>query len=476
MGHKHLHELLKEDQEPFHLKTFISHHRSLLKTTTTTTITGKTSLNIKKHKPIIKNNFCINHVCLLSIQNSPDIKNSPFLDFPAKKPPEFNNATGIYLHIPATTAAKLVEAAGRVQKPKPGLKQTGFGLLGSFLRRFKDRTIKTKNRETGPTGPVNGTLLSSPAITRSWKKRCNEENGLCESCNECRVSSGEWSEKSSEFGSSCSTRSVHEFEDININVDQCFCSNPESPFRFSLQRSPLSSPSPSPPVPDFTSSVASPSRCFKQDKESHDVEDPQENNREKDEEEKEQCSPVSVLDTLFDDGDEEEEHEGGATQEDYDIECSYANVQRAKHQLLQKLQRFERLAGLDPIKLENHMLEQCYSDDEDVLVNGEEVSKEELFKEIVNHLGVGKIPWFMKKLVFDLIEEENKNEEHDVIVQKVCKRLHSWKVVELNTIDMMVETEFRSEGWKRCDEETIKDMVMDIEVAIFGFLVEELAQ
>ncbi|KAJ0613053.1 hypothetical protein HanHA300_Chr01g0034041 [Helianthus annuus] len=221
--------------------------------------------------------------------------------------------------------------------------------------------------------------------------------------------------------------------------------------------------------------TSSPSCHFKQDKESCEVECPQETNRQKNEEEKEQCSPVSVLDILFDD-EEEEERDAGVTEEDYDIECCYQSVQSAKHQLLQKLQRFERLAGLDPIKLENHMLEQCCSEDEDVLVIGEEVTNEKLFREIVNHLGVGKIPWYMKKLVFDLIEEENKNEEHHVIVQRVCKRMHSWKVVELNTIDMMVETDFRNEGWKRRDEETIDDTVMDIEWAIFGFLVEELAQ
>lgn len=158
----------------------------------------------------------------------------------------------------------------------------------------------------------------------------------------------------------------------------------------------------------------------------------------------------------------------------------------AKHNLLLKLQRFERLAGLDPVNLEKHMLEQLYNDDEendeeeeddDVLANEEVVSNEEFVREIMNHLGVGKIPWYMKKLVFDLIEEENKNEEHQVVVQKVCKRLHSWKVVELNTIDMMVETDFKSEGWKKCDhEEKIRETGKDIEAGIFAFLVEELTQ
>ncbi|XP_076884579.1 uncharacterized protein LOC143533803 [Bidens hawaiensis] len=431
MGHKHLHELLKEDQEPFHLKTFISDRRSHLKPPT-----GKTSLNLKKQKHIIKN------VCF-TFQDSPEFKNSPVLDFPC------NNATGF--HIPARTAALLLHAATRVQKPKTGSKQTGFGLLGSFLRRLKDRSVRTKRSETGP---VNVTLSS----TRSRK---NNVDGGCDDGS--RISSGEWSEKSSEMDTSCSSRSVHEFEEI-----ECFCSNPSSPFRFSLQRSPsqtrrrhVSSPL-----------VASPCHRTKQDKENYEVECPQENIRQKDGE-KEQCSPVSVLDPLFDDGDEEE-REGRAMEEGYDIECSYANVQRAKHQLLLKLQRFERLAELDPIKLEKHMLEQRYNEDEDV--NEEEVTSETLFREILNYLGVRKLPWYMRKLVFDLIAEENKNEEQHEIVQRVCKRLHSWKMVELDTIDMMAEADFRGEGWKRCDEDTIRDMAMDIELAIFTLLAEELAQ
>ncbi|KAI3826121.1 hypothetical protein L1987_00164 [Smallanthus sonchifolius] len=454
MGHKVLHELLKEDQEPFQLKNFIADRRSQIKSSTAGA--GNTALNVRKRKPIIEStsrNFCINQVCLFSFQDSPEFRKSPFLDFPARelKKSPCNNAT-VFLHIPARTSAMLLDAAARVQKPRPSSKQIGLGLLGSFLRRFKDRSTRTKSREIGP---VNSTP-SSPPTKRIRKKNVNNSS----------LGSGVWSEKSSELETSCSSRSVHEFEET-----ECFCSNSSSPFRFSLQRS----PSPTRWEPDLSSSVASPSRHFKQDKDCYEVE-PQENNRQKDEE-KEQCSPVSILDPLFDDGDEEEEREDGATEEDgYDIKCSYASVQRAKHELLQKLQRFERLAGLDPIKLENHMLEQRYNEDEDILVDGEEVTNEELFKEIVNHLCVGKIPWYMKKLIFDLIEEENKNEEHHMIVQRVCKRLHSWKAVELNTIDMMVETDFKSEGWKTCDKEMVRDMEMDIEVAIFGFLVEELAQ
>ncbi|PWA80925.1 hypothetical protein CTI12_AA187100 [Artemisia annua] len=442
MGHKVLlHELLKQDQEPFHLQDFISYHRTQLKSTTTISTTEKkTSIQHKKQKQKQKPIFCIKDVCLFSYQDSPDSKKSPYINFTTNKSP-CNNI-----------AAMLLEAASRVQNPnpKPGSRTNiRFGLLSSILRRFRAKT-----RELGPVEvkPI------SPVIKRSRKKS---------------VSSGEWSEKSSEVcTSSCSSRSVHDSE-------ECFCSNPSSPFRFSLQRS----PSVSRRKMEGLSPVGSPSRHFRQDKESCEGDCSQEIHRQEDEE-KEQCSPVSVLDPLFDD-DDEEERDGGTMEEDgYDVDCPYASVQRAKHQLLLKLQRFERLAGLDPINLEKHMLEQHYLDDEyeddddseNVKADEEEVTNEELFKEIMNHLGVGKVPWYMKKLVIDLIIEENRSEEHQVVVQRVCKRLHSWKVVELNTIDMMVEKDFRNEGWKSYDKEMIRETGIDIEAAIFGFLVDELAQ
>lgn len=43
------------------------------------------------------------------------------------------------------------------------------------------------------------------------------------------------------------------------------------------------------------------------------------------EEEKEQCSPVSVLDPPFDEDDGRESHD--AEEDDFDMECSYENVQ-----------------------------------------------------------------------------------------------------------------------------------------------------
>lgn len=241
MSHKNLplHELLKEYQEPFQLKTFIADRRTQLKTTTITSA-GKTSLHLKKQKPSIKST--LNHVCFFTFHDSPDYKNSPFLDFTAKSP---CNNDAVFHNIPARTAAMLLDAATRVQRPKPGTGSkplTGFGLLGSFLRRLKDRSIKAKSREVGP---VFG-IPTSPPAKRSRTKSVNGDDK--------RFSF--WSEKSSEMETSCSSRSnIHDLDEI-----ECFCSNPASPFRFSLQKS----PSPTRREMDLMSPVESPSRHIQQ--------------------------------------------------------------------------------------------------------------------------------------------------------------------------------------------------------------------
>ena len=120
------------------------------------------------------------------------------------------------------------------------------------------------------------------------------------------------------------------------------------------------------------------------------------------------------------------------------------------------------------------MLEQhCQEDDS---------SNAAVLRDIYNYnvLGFGKVPTHVKRIVSDLVAEENKNEEErGVVVRRVLRRLELWKMVESNTIDMMVELDFRKEkgeGWRRYDDEKIKEVGVEIEVAIFGVLMEELAQ
>lgn len=164
----------------------------------------------------------------------------------------------------------------------------------------------------------------------------------------------------------------------------------------------------------------------------------------------------------------------------------------AQLQLLHKLRRFERLAELDPIELEKRMLED-QEEDEDAdeeeeeceYVNklGSSLYMEENLDEVVrevlsrsNQFDQNKIPSDVRRLLLDLIAEERKSEPDcsgEAMVSSVCKRLNAWKEVESNTIDMMVEMDFRKEvdGWTQCEEE-VRDRARDTELAIFELLVE----
>lgn len=129
-----------------------------------------------------------------------------------------------------------------------------------------------------------------------------------------------------------------------------------------------------------------------------------------------------------------------------------------------------------------------YEDDESETSDSRmEESLDELVREILSqsnfHCIPKRIPADVKRLVSDLIVEEQKEEEEAafsdkrvVVVRRVCERFESWKEVESNTIDMMVEQDFRKEldGWKKNHDQE-GETAMEIEVAIFALLVDELA-
>lgn len=328
------------------------------------------------------------------------------------------------------------------------------------------------------------------------------------SCNG-RPSSAIWSEsnedKSLDMDSSISSQSVDseviEFltkqraETDFSCCDKHFC---ESPFRFVLQKSPSTSSGRR--TPELQSPAASPSRHINEEKDTNGAGTLKKFQGEEEEEEKEQCSPVSVLDPVFEDDDDGHEHEDEDENKDYgyDHECSYAIVQRAKKQLLHKLRRFEKLAELDPIELEKRMLEEEQDDDYDNSIYGldeEEECEDEpesscreknvdnFVMEVLNKSSfhsLRQIPEDMKRLVSDLIVEEGREQNafdnREEMANRVCKRFESWKEVESNTIDMMVEQDFRREldRWK-LDQEQVGETALEIELAIFGLLVQELS-
>lgn len=531
---KHLHELLKEDQEPFHLKKYIAARRCQLKgSNNPPPKTASTSLQLKKSKPIIettsvnKSRLC-RHACFLSFHGSPvDPRKSPLLELhpsPAKSPCRRNQTGTVFLHIPARTAALLLEAAMRIQKQQPSsssslakpkshqVRNKGLGLFSSILKKLKDRNKSSKDGIRDAEFKIRRKSDAKMGENAAAMASTNNEVGpfSC-SCNNSRLSSARWSESNEDSKSldmETSTSGCRSEEDLNdrdmvfvaqqslnggcASCDNLFCS---SPFRFSLQRSPSFGGS---RTPDFSTPAASPSRHKEEDKKKTYEGNGYENSTklEEEEDEKEQCSPVSVLDPPFQDEDEEDEdHE--EDEEDYDLECSFAIVQKAKEQLLYKLQRFEKLAELDPVELEKRMMEQLDDEDE----NEEEEEEEKcvdndllpLYRGCSLESFVGdvcrksslpnrrKIPADMKRLLSDLISEEKReiksSDNREIVVGRVCKKLDSWKEVESNTIDMMVELDFRSEFdlWKRFQEQR-EETAMEIEIAIFGFLVDEILE
>ncbi|KAK8649422.1 hypothetical protein V6N13_130151 [Hibiscus sabdariffa] len=467
MAQKHLHQLLEEDQEPFVLQTFIADR-----------LKKSSHLQLKKPKPIAQSSFCKN-ACFFSFHKaSPDPRKSPLFELhsPVKTP------NAIFLHIPTTTAALLLEAALRIQKhssSKTKSKGRSFGLFGSILKRLTPRA-KTRKREISNDGP------------RETLPVMEDQSG--------RPSSAVWSEKSMDMDLDTSCSCSHQSEDFEeiltskdvlqcnpafASFDEHFC---ESPFHFVLRKS----PSFSHPTPLFSS----PTTSQKEDKENCETENFQNLQADEEEEEKEQCSPVSVLDPPFEDDNRhmDDDDDNNAEENDgFDLECSFANVQRAKQQLLHKLRSFEKLAELDLIKLEKRMLE--HDDDDDGICDlGEEDEHENESFSLESEINVDVIiqevlkssfcnavclPDDMKRLVWDLIgEEESDIIDRETVAKRVCKRLESWNDVESNTIDMMVEQDFRrseGDGWIGNQEEN-KETASQLEYAIFGMLMEELAE
>ncbi|XP_011094405.1 uncharacterized protein LOC105174110 [Sesamum indicum] len=495
MAHKQfLHELLKEDQEPFHLKSYIADRQSQLKNPSCAT-----TLQLRKRRPLVpetsakRSNLC-KHACFFSFQNSPDVRKSPFLEFPspAKSPCKSPNRA-VFLHIPSRTAALLLEAAMRIQKqqqakPKSQSKNVGFGLFGSFLKRLKDRS-KNKRRAIG-----DNDLKVSEGNATAVEEKVEETIRISCSCSNRRLSSADWTEnnedKSLDFEASTSSCGSECSEEINPDFgfsEPRFCS---SPFRFALRRSPSSSGR---RTPEFCSPAASPRRHVKKEKENYESRSLENLRGGEEEEEKEQCSPVSVLDPPFEDDDGHESRD--AEEDDYDIECSYANVQRAKQQLLYRLRRFEKLAELDPMELERKLLEGSdeddlggemgreSEDDDPLSLYRQQDTIDSIVAEVLNQSSLEchtmSMSSDMKKLVTDLIIEEksktNCSGNNDVVMRRICCRLDAWKQVQFDTIDMMIGLDFRREydDWKKFPEQ-VEETAAEIELAIYGLLLEEL--
>nr|GMD89578.1 zinc-regulated protein 8-like [Ipomoea batatas] len=138
---QYLHELLREDQQPFHLKSYISDRKSQLKLMMRDDSHSLVHVGTRKsfvETLTLKQRSLCKRSCLFSFRGSPEV------GFPSPASAKTQNGR-VLLHVPAGTAALLLEAATRIQGPR--IKNCGLGLFGSVLKRLKERNSKKKIRE-----------------------------------------------------------------------------------------------------------------------------------------------------------------------------------------------------------------------------------------------------------------------------------------------------------------------------------------
>ncbi|GAB2229587.1 hypothetical protein Droror1_Dr00013834 [Drosera rotundifolia] len=259
--------------------------------------------------------------------------------------------------------------------------------------------------------------------------------------------------------------------------------SPSSPFRFTLEGSGNGADCES---PCFGSPASSPAHKQYQGTQSCVIENTVKFQTEVEgEEEKEQNSPVSVLDPPHEDGDERDDDRdhGEENGYDYDHQCSYAFAQKSKKKSLHKHHQFQMLAELNPFELEKRTQAQERECNRDKSIRPEETLLEDNFRQLDFH-GLQKPG--MKRLIFHLINKEEEDQRRlkhsdsgmiDTLVKRVCKRLETWQNVDPSTTEMMSRTELGGESgdwWK--PSEQITQVVVEILAEIFCKLVEEIVE
>ncbi|KAL9253707.1 hypothetical protein AKJ16_DCAP04980 [Drosera capensis] len=237
-----------------------------------------------------------------------------------------------------------------------------------------------------------------------------------------------------------------------------------SPFRFTLEGSGNGADCES---PCFGSPASSPAHKQYQGTESCVLENTVKFQTEvEEEEEKEQNSPVSVLDPPCEDRDERDDDRDHAEENgyDYDHQCSYAFVQK-----------------LNPFELEKRTQAQERECNRDKSIRPEDTLLEDNFRQLGFH-GLQKPG--MKRLISHLInevEEDQRRLKHsvngiDTAVKRVCKRLETWQNVDTSTTDM-IKTELGGESseWRKPSEQ-ITQAAVEIEAEILCKLVEEIVE
>ncbi|KAJ0968833.1 hypothetical protein J5N97_021710 [Dioscorea zingiberensis] len=209
-----------------------------------------------------------------------------------------------------------------------------------------------------------------------------------------------------------------------------------------------------------------------------------------DESEKEQLSPVSVMDFPNYDQEEEEEEEESTP---HGFQQSLANIERARHQLLEKIRRFECLAELEPVDLDP-LFEDEQNSGDDMLIDENEDDNEviekalELLKQfkgmsftVVNE----NIEKFLLDFFIEGISSKDNNiitSNHHITGEKEQLLLNAglhW----LNQVDYSVQDEdlsvaylkeMEKNGQWRCFKDDEPEVAMDLELEVMESLLDEL--
>ncbi|KAF3340171.1 hypothetical protein FCM35_KLT15942 [Carex littledalei] len=208
----------------------------------------------------------------------------------------------------------------------------------------------------------------------------------------------------------------------------------------------------------------------------------------RDEEEKDQLCPISVMDFPYDEEEEEETADEGIS-DSSSFQENLASIERARQALLQKIRRFESLAELVPVNLDNQFSDvdeessrNPASDDDDV--NEEETTVEMQAWKLLNHIKSNspiRIEGCIEKLLLEFfVEGLNCNTRNDSFATKLVDAAKKW--IESRSDcweqrDNCGEMEIGQMDWngrfRSCFEEEQQEVAVCLTSGVLGCLMDE---
>ncbi|XP_078176949.1 uncharacterized protein LOC144571501 [Carex rostrata] len=216
------------------------------------------------------------------------------------------------------------------------------------------------------------------------------------------------------------------------------------------------------------------------------------------EEEKDQLSPISVMDFPYEEEEEEEEEEtvDEGISDFSSFQENLASIERARQALLEKIRRFESLAELVPVNLDNQFSDvdeessgNPSSDDDDVNEEEEEEEEEETTVEmqawkLLDHIKSNspiRIEGCIEKLLLEFfIEGLNCNTRNDSFAIKLVDAAKKWIDSESECWeqrDNCGEMEIEQMDWNgrfRCFEKEQQEVAVCLTSGVLRCLMDEL--